>query len=292
MPQGLQSIFLPPSMSVRWSASIFCSVAEPICAPSTSFVPSRIITHGNGTIKMPVIIRVSVGSKYGAQHSQDWTSLCAHVPGLKVCFPATPYDAKGMMAAALDGTDPVIFFESQRIYDIGEQFHEGGVPAEKYIIPLGEPDVKRVGKDITILSIGATLYRAVKAADMLKEKYGIEAELIDARSINPFNYEKVIESVKKTGRILLTSDACDRGSYLKDMAQTISELCFDYLDAPPVVVGSRNWITPAHEIEDYFFPQPEWMLDAINEKILPLPGHVATANYTAADLVRRDKEGV
>ena len=245
-----------------------------------------------GTIKMPVVIRVSVGSKYGAQHSQDWTSLCAHVPGLKVCFPATPYDAKGMMAAALDGTDPVIFFESQRIYDIGEQFHEGGVPAEKYIIPLGEPDVKRVGKDITILSIGATLYRAVKAADMLKEKYGIEAELIDARSINPFNYEKVIESVKKTGRILLTSDACDRGSYLKDMAQTISELCFDYLDAPPVVVGSRNWITPAHEIEDYFFPQPEWMLDAINEKILPLPGHVATANYTAADLVRRDKEGV
>ena len=245
-----------------------------------------------GTIKMPVIIRVSVGSKYGAQHSQDWTSLCAHIPGLKVCFPATPYDAKGMMAAALEGTDPVIFFESQRIYDIGEQFHKEGVPAEKYLIPLGEPDVKREGKDITILSIGATLYRAVKAADMLKDKYGIEAELIDARSINPFNYDKVIESVKKTGRILLTSDACDRGSYLKDMAQTISELAFDYLDAPPVVVGSRNWITPAHEIEDFFFPQPEWMLDAINEKILPLPGHVATANYTAGELVRRDKAGV
>ena len=245
-----------------------------------------------GTLKMPVIIRVSVGSKYGAQHSQDWTSLCAHIPGLKVCFPATPYDAKGMMAAALDGTDPVIFFESQRIYDISEQFHKEGVPAEKYIIPLGEPDVKREGKDITILSIGSTLYRAVKAADMLKEKYGLEAELIDARSINPFNYDKVIESVKKTGRILLTSDACERGSYLNDMARVISEQAFDYLDAPPVVVGARNWITPAHEIEDFFFPQPEWMLDAINEKILPLPGHVATANFTAAEQLRRERTGV
>jgi len=245
-----------------------------------------------GTLKMPVIVRVSVGSKYGAQHSQDWTSLCAHIPGLKVCFPVTPYDAKGMMAAALEGTDPVIFFESQRLYDISEQFHTEGVPAEHYEIELGEPDVKRAGKDITILSIGSTLYRVTKAADMLKEKYGIEAEIIDARSIVPFNYEKVIESVKKTGRILLTSDACDRGSYLKDMAQTISELCFDYLDAPPVVVGARNWITPAHEIEDFFFPQPEWMLDAINEKILPLPGHVATANFTANETIRRDKLGV
>ncbi|MGI6335966.1 MAG: transketolase C-terminal domain-containing protein [Eubacteriales bacterium] len=196
------------------------------------------------------------------------------------------------MASALEGTDPVIFFESQRIYDMGELFHEGGVPTEKYYIEIGEPDVKRVGKDVTILSIGSTLYRAVKAADMLKEKYNLEAELIDARSINPFNYDKVIESVKKTGRILLTSDACERGSFLKDMAQSISELAFDYLDAPPVVVGARNWITPAHEIEDFFFPQPEWMLDAINEKILPLPGHVATANFTANEQLRRAREGV
>jgi 2-oxoisovalerate dehydrogenase E1 component len=245
-----------------------------------------------GSLTMPVVIRVSVGSKYGAQHSQDWTSLCGHIPGLKVCFPATPYDAKGLMASALEGTDPVIFFESQRIYDMGELFHEGGVPTEKYYIEIGEPDVKRVGKDVTILSIGSTLYRAVKAADMLKEKYNLEAELIDARSINPFNYDKVIESVKKTGRILLTSDACERGSFLKDMAQSISELAFDYLDAPPVVVGARNWITPAHEIEDFFFPQPEWMLDAINEKILPLPGHVATANFTANEQLRRAREGV
>jgi 2-oxoisovalerate dehydrogenase E1 component len=191
-------------------------------------------------IKMPVIIRVSVGSKYGAQHSQDWSSLVAHIPGLKVVFPATPYDAKGLMNAALQGTDPVIFFESQRIYDIGEMFHKDGVPEGYYEIPLGEPDVKREGSDITFLTIGSTLYMAMKAADMLQEKYGLRAEIIDARSISPFNYEKVMTSVKKTGRLLLISDASARGSFLNDMAQTMTELAFDDLDAPPVVVGSRN----------------------------------------------------
>ena len=96
--------------------------------------------------------------------------------------------------------------------------------------------------------------------------------MIDARSIVPFNYEKVIESVKKTGKILLTSDACERGSHLKEMAQTISELAFDYLDAPPVVVGARNWITPAYEFEKFFFPQPEWMIDAIHRENITAQG--------------------
>ena len=173
-------------------------------------------------LKMPVVVRVSVGSKYGAQHSQDWTSLCTHIPGLKVVFPVTPYDAKGMMNAALQGTDPVIFFESQRIYDKGEEFHQGGVPEGYYEIPLGEPDVKREGKDVTFLTIGATLYRALQAADELKEKYGLEAEVIDARSLVPFNYEKVIASVKKTGRIIIAGDASARGSYLNDLAANIA----------------------------------------------------------------------
>ncbi len=243
-------------------------------------------------IKMPVVVRVSVGSKYGAQHSQDWTSLVAHIPGLKVCFPVTPYDAKGLMNSALQGTDPVIFFESQRIYDIGEQFHEGGVPEGYYEIPFGEPDIKRAGKDITILTIGSTLYGALKAADALKEKYGLEAEVIDARSLVPFNYEKVLESVKKTGRIVLASDANARGSFLNDIARNISEMAFDYLDAPAVVVGSRNWITPAYELEDTFFPQPDWIIDAIHEKIVPLKGHVPVRNFTDAEQIRRAKLGV
>lgn len=243
-------------------------------------------------IKMPVIVRVSVGSKYGAQHSQDWSSLVAHIPGLKVVFPATPYDAKGLMNTALQGTDPVIYFESQRIYDIGEMFHEEGVPEGYYEIPFGEPDIKRTGTDITILTIGATLYQALKAADTLKEKYGVSAEIIDARTLVPFNYTAVIESVKKTGKILLTSDASSRGSFLKEMAQTITELAFDYLDAPPVVVGSRNWITPAYEMEQYFFPQPEWIIDAIHEKIIPLKGHSPSNDYSPEKVIDLNRKGV
>jgi 2-oxoisovalerate dehydrogenase E1 component len=243
-------------------------------------------------IKMPVVIRVSVGSKYGAQHSQDWSSLIAHVPGIKVVFPTTPYDAKGLMNSALQGTDPVVYFESQRIYDVGEQFHEEGVPEGYYEIPIGEPDIKRKGTDLTILTIGSTLYMALKAADKLQNEYGISAEIIDARSLVPFNYDLVIESVKKTGRIVLASDACARGSYLRDVASNIAEMGFDYLDAPPVVVGSRNWITPAYEMEEYFFPQVEWILDAVHERIVPLKNHKVTSDWSVETQMKRSRLGV
>lgn len=254
-------------------------------------MPKWQAMSGN-VIKLPIVLRVSIGSKYGAQHSQDWTALFTHIPGLKVVFPTTPYDAKGMLNAALQGTDPVIFFESQRIYDMGERFHKGGVPKEYYEIPLGEPDIKREGKDVTILSIGATLYRAIDAADILQEKYNMSAEVIDARSLVPFDYDLVLKSVKKTGRIVITGDASARGSFMRDLASNITELAFDDLDAPPVVVGSRNWITPAHELEDAFFPQADWIIDAIHEKIVPLEGHVVKNNYTEPEQIRRAKAGV
>ncbi|NLZ70270.1 MAG: dehydrogenase [Clostridiaceae bacterium] len=245
-----------------------------------------------GLLKMPVVVRVSVGSKYGAQHSQDWTSLCAHIPGLKVCFPVTPYDAKGMLTAALNGTDPVIFFESQRIYDMGEQFVKSGVPVESYEVPLGEPALRRSGSDLTILTIGATLYRALEAAEIFAEKYGISVEVIDARTLVPFNYKPVIESVKKTGKIIVAGDACERGSFLNDLARNISDLAFDYLDAPVTVLGSRNWITPAHELEGAFFPQPDWFLDIYHQRIAPLEGYVAGVPFTDTELVRRARKGV
>ena len=245
-----------------------------------------------GILKMPIVLRVSVGCKYGAQHSQDWTALTAHIPGLKVIFPATPADAKGMMTSALEGTDPVVCFESQLIYGIGEQFREDGVPEGHYEITLGEPDVKLGGKDVTILTIGAVLYRAMEAAKKLKEEYGLEAEIIDARSIVPFNYQPVIDSVKKTGRIVIVGDACERNSVMRDMASNITEMAFDYLDAPPVVVGSRNWITPCKELDKYFFPQPDSIIDAICEKILPLAGRVPTHNFTTLEKVERAKKGV
>ncbi len=242
-------------------------------------------------LKMPFVLRMSVGSKYGAQHSQDWSALCTHIPGLKVVFPATPYDTKGLLNAALNGSDPVIFLESQRLYDFGEQFQKE-VPTEYYEVKIGEPDIKREGKDLTILSIGATLYRAMEAAKILEEKYGVSAEVIDARSLVPFNYDLVLESVKKTGKVIVTGDACERGSHLKDLAQTITELAFDYLDAPPVVVGAKNWITPAHELEHHFFPQASWIVDAVNARIMPLPNHTNTTNWTELAQIENNKKGV
>ena len=245
-----------------------------------------------GLIKMPLVLRVSVGNKYGAQHSQDWTALTAHIPGLKVYFPATPTDAKGMLNLALHGTDPVVFFESQQLYDKGEDFEEGGVPEGYYETPEGEPAIRREGKDITIATLGATLYRALEAADILEEKYGMSAEVIDLRFVCPLNYDKLIESVKKTGRLLLSSDACERGSVLQDVAQNVQSLAFDALDAPVTIVGSRNTVIPAAELEKTFFPQPEWIIDAIHERIVPLPGHTPTTNQTEGELARRNRLGI
>ena len=243
-------------------------------------------------LQMSAIIRVSVGSKYGAQHSQDWTSMVAHVPGLKVAFPVTPYDAKGLMNASLRGTDPVIFFESQRVYDVPELFVEGGVPEDFYTVEFGEPAIRREGTDLTILTVGATMYRALEAADRLESEFGLSVEVIDARSLVPFNYDKVIESVSKTHNILLSSDACERGSFLHTMGNTISQLAFDELDAPPIVVGSRNWITPAAEQEDAFFPQPSDMIDAIHTQIKPLPGYTPERENSLESLRQRFRDGL
>jgi len=245
-----------------------------------------------GLLKMPLVIRVPVGNKYGAQHSQDWSALAACIPGLKAYFPVTPYDAKGMLNLALRGTDPVVFFESQLLYDMGERFEKGGVPEGYYEIPEGEPVIRRSGKDITIATLGATLYKVVETADRLKAEFNLEAEVIDLRFVNPLNYEIIVESVKKTGRIVLVSDASERGSFLHTVASNVGTFAFDYLDAPVTVVGSRNWITPAAEMEELYFPQVDWIIDAIHERILPLPGYKPGTVQTTLDLMRRNRLGV
>ena len=245
-----------------------------------------------GILQMPVVLRVAVGCKYGAQHSQEWTALCAHIPGLKVVYPVTPYDAKGLMNAALSGTDPVVFFESQNYYDQPEMFYEEGVPEGYYEVPFGEPALRKHGEDVTILTIGPSLYKALDAAKILEEKYGVTAEVIDARSVVPFNYEPVCKSVEKTGRILLVSEACTRGSFLNDMATNIAQLSFDYLDAAPYVLGAQNWVTPASEYDEYFFPQVEDIIDAINEKLLPLEGREGNPKFRKAEQLRKAKLGV
>jgi 2-oxoisovalerate dehydrogenase E1 component len=245
-----------------------------------------------GQLPMPVVLRISVGAKYGAQHSQDWTALVHHMPGLKVVYPVTPYDAKGMMNAALAGSDPVVFFESPKVYDLGELFVEEGVPEGDYEIDLSEPSVKRKGSDLTIVTLGPALYTAVAAADELRERFGLSTEIVDLRAAAPLNYDPLLESVRKTGKAVLVSDSVERGSVMHTVAANLTQLCFDDLDGPPVVIGSRNWITPAAELEALFFPQPYWILDAIHERLLPLKDYQPRTNQTLGELVRRAHAGV
>jgi 2-oxoisovalerate dehydrogenase E1 component len=209
-----------------------------------------------------------------------------------VVYPVTPYDAKGMMNAALAGTDPVIFFESQRVYDYGETFVEAGVPEGYYEIELGEPAVKRRGTDLTMVTLGPTLYTAIAAADELQARYGMSADVIDLRAANPLDYGPLVESVRKTGKLLLACDAVERGSVMQTVAATLTQLCFDDLDGPPVVLGSRNWITPGAELESLFFPQVGWFLDAIHERLKPLKGYQAGTNQSLEEVVRRAKAGI
>jgi 2-oxoisovalerate dehydrogenase E1 component len=244
-----------------------------------------------GLLRLPVVVRISVGSKYGAQHSQDWTGLASGVPGLKVVYPATPYDAKGLMASALAGSDPLIFFESQLLYDATELFHEGGVPALRYEIPIGTPDLKRAGRDLTVLTVGPALYRALDAADRLAQGWGLEAEVIDARSLVPFDYQPVLDSVRRTSRLLLVSDATARGSILNTFAADLGRLAFQYLDAPVLVVGAPNWITPAAEMETEFFPQAGDLLDAIHEELIPLAGYQPRAAGRRERLLLTSRRG-
>ena len=244
-----------------------------------------------GLLELPLVLRISVGAKYGAQHSQDWSALVAHVPGLRVMYPATPYDAKGMLNLALRGTDPVVFFESQRLYPEPERLAQGGVPIDYYEVPLGEPVVRREGGDLTLITLGPALYIALEAADELA-KHGVAAEVIDLRFLNPLNYEPLVQSLRKTGKAVLVSEACERGSFMHTVASNLTQLAFDYLDGPIAVVGARNWITPAAEMEDLFFPQAAWIVDTVHERALPLPGYTPVTRQAASEIVTRNRAGI
>lgn len=245
-----------------------------------------------GLLSLPIVLRVSVGAKYGAQHSQDWTALCAHIPGLKVVFPATPYSAKGLLASALSGNDPVVFFESQRLYNQVELFHEGGVPQEYYRLPIGEPALMKEGNDLTILTFGATLYRALDAAKRFEEEYNISVEVIDGQTLVPFDYSLLLESVRKTGKVIIASDACERGSYNHTIASQLTQMAFDDLDAPVCVIGAPNWIVPPAEMEDSYFPQVSTFLDAWHQQIQPLPGYTPVLDRREEEVTYQNRYGI
>jgi len=242
-----------------------------------------------GTLNVPLVLRCSVGSKYGAQHSQDWSSLVAHVPGLKVLYPATPYDAKGLMASALLSNDPVVFFESQRLYDVTEIWHDDGVPEEYYSIAMGEPCVKKQGNDVTILSIGPSLFPALAAAIELESLTGLTAEVIDARSLVPFDYSLVLQSIKKTGRIMIVSESCERSSFSMTLAANLTRFGFESLKAPPRVLGAPNWIVPGAEMESTYFPQAQDIISIITTEFYPVHSGVASSirNWDDQALARR-----
>jgi 2-oxoisovalerate dehydrogenase E1 component len=186
----------------------------------------------------------------------------------------------------------VVFFESQRLYDTVETLHPEGVPAEYYRTPVGEPNRVQEGTDLTILSVGATLSRALDAARLLKERHGVSVDVIDARWMVPFNYNLLVESVHKTGRLLCVSDANLRGSWLNTVATTVSQEAFDELDAPVCVLGARNWITPPAELEWEYFVSPDDILDAVHERILPLEGHVVQPGPSSAGTLAESALGI
>lgn len=153
-------------------------------------------------------------------------------------------------------------------------------------------DILRVVERIPASGLRERAYRVVAAAGRLQKEFGLSAEIVDARSLVPFDYAPVLESVQKTGRLLVTSDACERGSFAQSFAATIQELAFDALDAPAICVGARNWITPAAELEELFFPQPAWLLDAIHTHLRPLPGYQPMQDFTRDARIRAEREGV
>lgn len=205
-------------------------------------------------VEVPLVIRASVGGGkgYGGQHSQTLESVFAHIPGLYVVYPATPHDAKGMLKSAIRDNNPVLFVEGQLLYGL-----RGAVPEEEYLVPLGRADVKREGKDVTIVAWGPAVHDCLKTADALAEE-GIEAEVVDIRSLVPLDEATILHSVRKTGRCVVASQCINIGSFTAEIVSRIMEKAFDYLDAPVMRVGAQNGIAPqSHILEAAFLPNAD-----------------------------------
>lgn len=203
-------------------------------------------------VEIALVIRASVGGGkgYGGQHSQTLESMFAHIPGLYVVYPATPYDAKGMLKTAIRDNNPILFVESQLLYPF-----KGPVPETEYLVPLGLADVKREGSDITLVAWGPSVHDALKAADILQSEQKVSAEVVDLRSLVPLDMETVLRSVRKTGRCVVASQAVNIGSFTGEIASNIMAQAFDDLDAPVLRVGARDGIAPqSHILEAAFLP--------------------------------------
>lgn len=189
---------------------------------------AKMLSMSGGQYNVPIVFRGPTGNAgmLSSQHSQNFENWFANTPGLKVVVPYTPYDAKGLLKTAIRDNDPVIFMESELMYG-----DKGEVPTEEYLIPIGVADIKRSGTDVTIVSFGKIMKVALAAAQEL-EKEGISAEVIDLRSVRPIDYATVVESVKKTNRLVIVEEAWPLSSIATEITYHVQKHAFDYLDAP------------------------------------------------------------
>jgi len=197
---------------------------------------AKMLSMSGGQINVPIVFRGPTGNAgmLSSQHSQNFENWFANTPGLKVVVPYTPYDAKGLLKSAIRDNDPVIFMESELMYG-----DKGEVPTEEYLIPIGSADVKKSGTDVTIVSFGKIMKVALAAANEL-EKEGISAEVIDLRSVRPIDYATIVESVKKTNRLVIVEEAWPLAAISSEITYHIQKYAFDYLDAPIHRVNSLD----------------------------------------------------
>lgn len=206
-----------------------------------------------GQVSVPMVIRApqGAGRRNAGQHSQSLEALFTHIPGLKVVLPSTPYDAKGLLKTAIRENDPVMFIEHKLLYAT-----KGEVPEEEYLVPLGKADIKRAGKDVTILAYSRQVQFALQAAKELAE-LGIDAEVIDLRSLVPLDWETIAASVAKTHRVAIVQEAVQRSGYAGEIAAQIMEQLFDELDAPVKRIAGLNVVPPfSPALEDLIYPGP------------------------------------
>ncbi|GBD12660.1 2-oxoisovalerate dehydrogenase subunit beta [bacterium HR24] len=224
---------------------------------------ARIRWRSNGAWGCPIVVRAPYGAgiRGGPYHSQSVESVFAHVPGLKVVCVASPYDAKGLLKAAIRDPDPVLFFEHKRAYRLVRE----EVPEDDYVLPLGQAAVKREGKDITLVSYGMMAQHALKAAERAAEEDGIQVEVIDLRTLRPLDSETVLASVRKTGKALVAYEDNLFGGYGAEIAALIAEEAFDYLDGPVTRLAAPDVpISPfSPALEDAILPGEENVLEAI-----------------------------
>ncbi len=217
-----------------------------------------------GQASVPIVVRTNYGAagNYGAHHSQSLEAWFVHVPGLIVIQPSTPYDAKGLLKSAIRDPNPVMFFEQKYLYRTS-----GPVPEEEYLVPIGVADIKREGSDITILATSLMVLKALKAADELA-KQGISAEVVDPRTLRPLDNKTIVDSVKKTGRVVIVHEANKVGGLCGEFTRVIVEEAFDYLDAPPIAVAGLDTPIPVEpRMEQYVVPNEERIIEAVKKII-------------------------